>query len=367
MNTYEIEPLEIDLTVPNGSYEVTLRLKAHSDTMFTVYAQHRSFIVRDYEIKAEEEYEKTFIVNVCDRHFNGAEYEHVTGIKIQLACDGDITATAAAEPVNVPVVYICGDSTVTDQPAEYPYDPASTFCGWGQAFGMLTHDIAVSNHAQSGSCTKEFMASNLTAFENKIKPGDYMIIEFGHNDQKLAELDADGGYKRNLIQLVKTARAHGAEPVICSPINRIIFNPDGTLKNLLGAYRDAAKAAAQELGITFIDLWQRTTDYFETAGPVKSWQFFRCLGDSRDYTHTNDRGGTMIAKFFAQEMLKQNGPLSEYINKAAIGTEQIYADPGDKADCSKEAAHIGTIGLVNVPEDFDADITGLQIPGSAKK
>lgn len=356
-----MEPLEINLAVPNGNYEVTLNLTAHCDTVFTVYAQHRSFVVRDYAIRAGETFEKKFIVNVCDRKFNGAEYENVTGIKIQLVCDGDLTATAAAEPVDVPTVYICGDSTVTDQPAEYPYSPSSTYCGWGQAFGMLTHDLAVSNHAQSGSCTKEFMASNLTAFENKIKPGDYMVIEFGHNDQKLAELDAHGGYKRNLIRLAKLARSHGAEPIICSPINRIIFEADGTLKNLLGTYRDAAKAAAGELGITFIDMWKRTTDYFVTAGPVKSWQFFRCLGDSRDYTHTNDLGGTLAAKFFAQQMLEQSGPLAEYIDSSAVATEQIYADPGDKADCEKEAAHAKTIGLVNVPEDFDADITGLQI------
>ena len=225
---------------------------------------------------------------------------------------------------------------------------------------MLTHDLAVSNHAQSGSCTTAFMASNLTAFEEKIGPGDYMVIEFGHNDQKIKELDAFGGYKANLIKLAKLAMEKGAVPIICSPINRIIFEPDGTLKNLLGDYRDAAKAAAEELGITFIDLWKRTTDYFETAGPVKSWRFFRCLGDERDYTHTNDLGGTLAAKLFAQEMAAQRGPLAPYIDMDGVGVEQVTADPGDKDDNAAVLSHIQNIGLVNVPEDFDADITGLQ-------
>lgn len=361
MNSYNLEPLEINLNAPNGSYEVTVNIKAHCDTVYNIYSQHRTFVVRDREIKAGEEQEITFIVNVCDRHFHGADYEKVPGIKISIVSDGDLTATAAATTANVPTLYICGDSTVTDQPAEYPYNPTSTFCGWGQAFAMLTDNLAVSNHAQSGSCTTEFMQSNLTAFADKIKPGDYLVIEFGHNDQKLAELDAFGGYASNLEKLVMLARDKGADPVICSPINRIIFQEDGTLLNLLGDYRNAAKAVAEKTGCTFIDMWQRTTDYFVTAGPVKAWQFFRCLGEQRDYTHTNDVGGSMIAKFFAQEMIKQNGPLAKYIDKTKLEVEQVYADPGDKPDNAEEMAHIKTIGLANVPGDLDADITGLQI------
>lgn len=361
MNSYNLEPLEINLKAPEGNYEVTVNIKAHCDTVYNIYSQHRTFVVRDKAIKAGEEQEITFIVNVCDRHFHGAEFEKAEGIKISIVCDGDLTATAMASTVKAHTMYICGDSTVTDQPSDYPYDPVSTYCGWGQAFSSLTKNLAVSNHAQSGSCTKEFIESNLTAFQDKIKPGDYMVIEFGHNDQKIPELDAFGGYTKNLEKLVRIAREKGAEPIICSPINRIIFQEDGTLLNLLGDYRSAAKAAAEKAGCTFIDMWQRTTDYFVTAGPVKAWRFFRCLGEQRDYTHTNDIGGTMIAKFFAQEMIKQKGPLAEYIDEALIDVEPVYADYGDKADNSGEMAHIKTIGLANVPADLDADITGLQI------
>lgn len=361
MNSYMLEPLEIDLNAPNGNYEVTVDIKAHSDTVFSVYSQNRYFHAIDRHISAGEEAELKFIVNVCDYHFYDCDYCAVPGIKISIASDGDLTVTAAAQPVNVPTVYICGDSTVTNQPAEYPYHPESTYCGWGQALPMLIKGgLAVSNHAQSGSCTAEFMSSNLTAFQDKIKPGDYMVIEFGHNDQKRAELDAYGGYKSNILKLAAIAREKGASVIVCSPINRIIFEPDGTLRNLLGSYRDAAMKAAKELNADFIDQWKRTTDYFETAGPVKSWQFFRCLGDERDYTHTNDRGGIMIAKFFAQEMLAANGVLAQYIDPELLNVEQIYADPGDACENNDALEHSKTIGLVNVPEDFDADITGLQ-------
>ncbi len=361
MNGYINEPLEINMPAPNGTYEITVTITAHSDTTFSLYSQHRSFIVRDREIKKGESVDITFAVSVSDRHFAECEYEKAAGIKIQIATDGDITATAAVSPVDIPTVYICGDSTVTDQPASYPYEPSSTYCGWGQAFPELIYpSLAVSNHAQSGSCTTEFIANNLTAFENKINRGDYMVIEFGHNDQKRTELDAMGGYKKNLLYLAETARKAGAEPIICSPINRILFMPNGKLMNLLGSYRDAAKAAAKEAGCTFIDMWQRTTDYFETAGPVKSKQFFRHDDVSHDYTHTNDIGGRLIAKMFAQEMIAKKGPLAKHIAADRTETVQLYASPEDKADNAADFAHVAGVGLVNVPEDFDADIRDLQ-------
>lgn len=362
MQSYNNEPLEINLTVPNGTYELTVDIKAHNDTVFTLYTQHRSVILRDKALKAGESFSVCFPVSVFDRHFHGAEYENVPGIKVQLVTDGDITATAMASPAEMPTVYICGDSTVTDQPAMYPYFPESTFCGWGQVLpSLLKSGLATANHAQSGSCTTAFMETNLTAFEDKIKPGDFVIIEFGHNDQKLPELDAFGGYKANLLKLAQIARSHGAEPIINSPINRIIFEENGRLLNLLGSYRTACEEAAREAGCTFIDMWQRTTDYFETAGPVKSPSFFHHKDEERDYTHTNDIGGELIAKFFAQEMVKCGGPLAKYIDENCIKTEQVFAGPDDKLQSTEAADHIKTVGLVNVPADFDADITGLQI------
>ena len=363
MKSYVNEPLEIHLNAPNGCYEVCVNIKAHCDTVFTLYAQHRNVIRRDVEIKAGEEKDFTFAVSVFDRHFHGGSYEKADGIKIQIATDGNVTATATATPKSeIRTVFICGDSTVTDQPAEYPYDPVSTYCGWGQAFPSLVKPtLAVANHAQSGSCTTEFMETNLKAFEDIIKPEDIVVIEFGHNDQKHVELDAFGGYKNNLLKLAAMAREKGAYPVICSPINRIIFEPDGSLRNLLGEYRNAAKAAAEEADCAFIDMWQRSTEFFVKAGPVKSWQFFRSDATSRDYTHTNDKGGELVAKFFASQMLETNGPLAKYIESDRVVIEEIIADPGDKDDNSDVLRMLSNVNLVNVPEDFDADITGLQI------
>lgn len=364
MKSYINEPLVISMAVPNGNYEVTLSIKAHEDTVFSVLSQSRRFIRNDVVIKDGESMDIVFNANVCDYHFDGGEYTEVKTIDIYILCDGAVTATAAVSPVDIPTIYIAGDSTVTDQPAEYPYEPSETFCGWGQALqGFLKPGIAVSNHAQSGSCTMAFIGTNWTAFKDKIRPGDVLVCEFGHNDQKIKELDAYGGYAQRLRYFVEYAREKGAYPILNSPINRIIFEPDGTLRNLLGEYRDAVKSVAEEMNVPFIDMWKRTTEYFETAGPVKSWGFFRCKGNERDYTHTNDIGGLLIAKFFAQEIVK-NGvkPIADFVDENRIETVQVTADEGDSFDNSSMKEHLKMIGLVNIPDgDIDADITGLQI------
>ena len=100
---------------------------------------------------------------------------------------------------------------------------------------------------------------------DRIKPGDFMVIEFGHNDQKKPELSAEGGYSKNVGALIDLAKAKGAVPIVCSPINRIIFEPDGHLKNLLGGYRNAAKETAERGGAAFIDMWSMTTDYMAVS------------------------------------------------------------------------------------------------------
>ena len=138
MKSYTNEPLVISIEVPNGNYEVTVSIKAHEDTVFSLLSHARRFIRNDVEIKANESMDITFNANVCDFHKDGADYTEVKTLDVFILCDGAVTATAAVSPVDVPTIYIAGDSTVTDQPAEYPYVPSETFCGWGQALQYQT-------------------------------------------------------------------------------------------------------------------------------------------------------------------------------------------------------------------------------------
>lgn len=365
MIKYENEPLKIEIPVPNGTYEVKVTVHADEDIEFTIYSQTRRVMAQDAKMRQGEVRDFDLTVSVCDRSFFEKEPEIFNGVEIYIACDGGLRATASVSPAEIPTIYICGDSTVTDQPAQYPYNPKSTYCGWGQMLPQfLDNKLAVENQAQSGSSTKVFIENNWNAFKDKIKKGDVLIVEFGHNDQKIEELDPFGGYSKNLRYFINYARELGAYPILHSPINRILFQEDGTLLNLLGDYRNAVKKVCEEMDVPFIDLWKRTTDYFVTAGCVKSWGFFFGDENGRDATHTNDIGANLIAKFVMQEMLKQKvEPIYTHIKAELIDTEQVYADPDDKMDMSKELAHIKTVGLVNMPstlQDIDADITKLQ-------
>ncbi len=361
MIRYEKEPQEIKMAVPNGNYEVTLGITAHANTVYTVYSQNRRFVAVDKEISAGETQKLTFVVNVCDYIRRDASYS-VDGIQIFIVCDGELSVVSEYVSVQVPTLYIIGDSTVTDQPAEYPYDPEKTYCGWGQVLPMLLdNQIAVSNHAESGATSKEVFQVHFETLRRKLRPGDYLIIEFGHNDQKESELDAFGGYSRYLRYFVDYAKVHAVRSIINAPINRIIFDDNGKILNLLGDYRNAAKEVSEWGHIPFIDLWTATTDFFEPLGLYTAKKYFRHDAESQDYTHTNDLGGVIIAKLWADRIANAGiKGLSEHVLTDRLAIGEIKVDPeAPKESNAHEFARLKSIGLGTVPADLDADISHI--------
>lgn len=361
MIKYRKEPLELKENVPNGNYEVRLSVTAETETMYTVYSQNRRLAAEDVPVKSGETQTMTFIVNVCDYVRREASHK-ADGVEVRIVCDGIISAALSVSPVDVPTLYILGDSTVTDQPSEYPYDPEKTYCGWGQVIPMLFDNaIAVSNHSESGATTAEAREIHFKAVRDKIKPGDYLVLEFGHNDQKQPELDAFGGYADNLRWFVEYAQRCGAQPVLNAPINRIIFDENGKIINLLGDYRNAVKSVAEEKAIPFIDLFTATTDFFEPLGLYTSKKYFRHDEESQDYTHTNDLGGGIVARLCANLIRNaQIDGLSDHILADRLKIEQVKVSP----DASKESnvhefQRLKSIGLGMVPADLDADISGI--------
>lgn len=357
-------PIRFDVCVgKNGTYNVRI-VSENGDGKMTIMSDNRRFMFSDYALEKDKKNVFEFTVNVCDYHKHNCEYEKRDCI--QLMFMGDVAiSTIEIEKVDAPTIYFAGDSTVTDQPAEYPYNPSSTYCGWGQMLGgYLKKGIAVSNHAQSGSTTQDFKECNWLVVKERLKKGDMLFVEFGHNDQKVESLDAFGGYADNLRYYVNEARKAGAIPVLCSPINRIIFQEDGTLLNLLGEYRKAVKSVAEEMNVAFVDMWSKTTEYFEADGAVHAWSWFWGDGEKRDYTHTNDFGGALVAKFGAQEIVdKKILPVCDFVKTELISVKIPNRDNTEKIDMSKELEHVSTVGLVNVPKgaipDIDEDITNI--------
>lgn len=339
----------------NGTYRLKVTVTAKEASDYIILCENRRWLYEG-SVQEGETKEHSFTVNLCDIYQFGREYTKKEALTVGVM--GNVSYTCLAEPVDAPTVYIAGDSTVTDQSASYPYIPSSTYCGWGQMFPLyLSEGLAVSNHAQSGLSTEDFKEANWLVVKERLKAGDYLVIEFGHNDQKKEDLKAFGGYTDNLRYYVQQAKALGAIPILCSPINRILFGADGKLINLLGDYRNAAKCVADEFQVPFLDLWQRTTEYMEAVGEDDAWDYFWCDGTSRDYTHTNDIGGKLIARFVAQEIQKADLPgVQKYIREDSIATP--VPSPSGKKNLARNLNDYRTIGLVNLPE-LDKDITDI--------
>ncbi len=144
-----------------------------------------------------------------------------TTVDIALIGKGAALSAVQIEPVECPVIYIAGDSTVTDQSAEYPYAPGASYSGWGQMLSAyLDSRIAVSNHAHSGLTTESFREEGHYAIlYDRLRAGDYVLLQFGHNDQKLDHLKAEEGYRENLDRYISEIRGKGAYPILVTPIS----------------------------------------------------------------------------------------------------------------------------------------------------
>ncbi|MCX7715258.1 MAG: S-layer homology domain-containing protein [Clostridia bacterium] len=350
-------PVRFDIDVPhNGTYHVKVLIGDYNeDAVVTIQTEWRRFMVSNRKIRAGEFLEAEFTVNVCDVHRK--DEPRFIDRTLNIAVLGDkpcLNAIVVEEAVDVPTIYIAGDSTVTDQSANYPYRPQSTYCGWGQMIGQyLKKGVAVSNHAQSGLTTETFMGVHWEVVKERIKKGDFLFMQFGHNDQKVEKLRAFTGYYENLKYYIDYARKAGVQPVLCTPINRIIFEEDGSLRDLLGEYGLAVKTLAKEENVPCIDLLAKTTEFFTAQGDVDAWNYFWGDGVNRDYTHTNDFGGDIIARFVAQGIVENNIlPIADYVKKDCIDVvfPKEKAKKAKQSNKAKDLNPIDNVGLVNIPK-----------------
>jgi len=214
--------------------------------------------------------------------------------------------------VNMPVVYLAGDSTVCDQADE----PWATWGMMLQAF--FAKDTAVANHAESGLSLASFVAQKrLDKILSTIKEGDYVMIQFGHNDQKETSLEAgaDRGYSKRLTSMIDAVKSKGAHPVVITPVERRRFR-DGKPYGTLQDYAAAAKKVAAEKGVPVIDLNVMSLKFYEALGEEGSKNAFvhypaNTFPDQpqalKDDTHHNPYGGFELAKCVVQG-IKDNVP-----------------------------------------------------------
>ncbi len=297
-------PLSFKVDVPRqGNYKVTLNMhfeEAQKNVLIFTGRRRLAFLG---DIPAGS-FTTTMLVNVCDIVPRGQTriYTDKT-LDITVVADKARFGSMTVVEVNCPTIYIAGDSTVTDQSADYPYAPGTSYSGWGQMLTAYLDDkVAVSNHSHSGLTTDSFRKEgHYAVIEQYSRPRDFFFFQFGHNDQKLAELKASGGYKANLMRYISECRQKGAYPVLVTPIARNTWKGnDGTYNDLLEEYARVCLEIGRIAEVPVLDLHARSMEFVISKGLEAAKTYFF----PKDYTHSNDYGAYIMAGFVAQEIVR---------------------------------------------------------------
>lgn len=214
--------------------------------------------------------------------------------------------SVAIEPDNeTRTVWLGGDSTVTNEGTTYPYCPVDTYCGWGAMLSAwLDRSVAVANHARSGLTTATFRnEGHYDPVRGGMREGDWLLLQFGHNDQKLAELSAKGGYRDNLLRFLDEARAQGVLPVLVTPLSRNTWKDDGTYNDLLALWAGEVCLIGQEREVPVLDLHRLSMDLWCELGDKPAQPWFH----AGDRTHMHDVGAHRVAGLVAGEIQRVCG------------------------------------------------------------
>lgn len=270
----------------NGIYRVTVR----ADAGAKIFTARRNFV----SLSAPGG-KLSFLTHVTEYYpqFSPALSDDRN---IYVSNAGGTISDFSVEPVSARTVYIAGDSTVADQTASAPYCPFDSHCGWGQVLSLFLPNDAVSNQAHSGLTARSFVLDgHFDIVKAHMKPGDLILMQFGHNDQKRRALQPQSEYPEWLKRIAREAMALGGIPVILSPISRIPGRDAGGQFSALGAHAESAKETAKALGIPFIDLHAYTFSRLLALGD-RAKDYFK----PGDGTHTNDYGAYAIARYVAE-------------------------------------------------------------------
>lgn len=226
---------------------------------------------------------------------------------------------------NKPTLHLIGDSTMADKPLDD--NPER---GWGQLFPLFfTQEIDIVNYARNGRSTKSFIEQGLwNNVLNNLKPGDYVMIHFGHNDAKISDTtryaEAHTAYRTNLIKFIQEARSKGASPILITPVNRRKFSDSGEFIDQHGDYPMVVRELSKAMNVPLLDLHARSLELFSTLGPGKSENLF-LRADSgiykfypngkSDNTHFNRTGAIQVARLVISELQRINSPIVKYLGK----------------------------------------------------
>lgn len=344
------QPFELNVEVPDGNWLVTVKIgsrKQAGDTF--IKAESRRLYVNGIRTAKGEFRTVSFVVNKRDDIIreNGIESGRVTlkarekgklnwdsCLNLEIGGDAPVVESVTIEPAgNVTTIFLCGDSTVVDQDIE-------PWASWGQMFPwFFDTSVAVANYAESGERTDTFIgAGRLRKILSVMQPGDYVFVEFGHNDQKINDRPGGGAYYYFATQLktfIDEVRAKGGIPVLVSPTHRRNFDSEGKVVETHLDYPEAMEWVARRENVPFIDLHSMSADFYEALGPEGSKEAFvhykagsypGMTADVADNTHFNTYGAFELAKCVVAGMKHINLPVAGHVVNFS-GYDPSYPSP----------------------------------------
>ncbi len=338
-------PFHFSARVPReGNYRFTVTLgDSAGESVTTIKAELRRLMAEKVQTTREKHEKVSFVVNTrtpaiapvdtiaagvvrlkAPRETVQEAWAWDDAITLEFSNRRPAVCAVEIEPVNVPTLFLLGDSTVCDQSKE-PYN------SWGQ---MITRwfkpVIAVANHGESGETYRDSLSRRrLDKILSLMQPGDWLIMQFGHNDQKQIAMKSGGPfttYQEEIKKHVAGVRARGGVPILVSPMERRGFDEHGRAQSSLIEYADAARVSARELGVAFIDLNAMSKRLYEALGPDKSALAIAAPGGNVDNTHHNNFGSYELAKCIVQAIRDQKLPLAAVIVSEFTGFDPAHPD-----------------------------------------
>ena len=236
-----------------------------------------------------------------------------------------------------PRIFLIGDSTCANK---NPYDAPET--GWGQVLPELfTNAVEIQNHAVNGRSTRSFRNQGLwRKVHDQLHKGDYVFIQFGHNDQKESDTTryaaAQTDYRKNLIRYIEETQAKGATPVLLTPVMRRKFDESGKFVDQHGEYPIVVREIAKQYNISLIDMHTSSQKIIEQHGVESSKKIFMNVAAGiypkfpkgiEDNTHFTTYGARLMANLVADGIVIIGNPLRNFLKKTEFNDKYAYELP----------------------------------------
>jgi lysophospholipase L1-like esterase len=340
------KPFSFAVDLPEGNYNVHVLLgdEAHESTT-TLRVEARRLVLKNLHTAAGRFESSKFTVNVRRSQLASGETVRLKrDEQSHLDWDDQLTlefngtrpcvrALEISKADDTITVYIAGDSTVADQ-AKEPWS------SWGQMLPrFFKQGVAVANYAESGESLKSFVGERrLQKILESIKAGDYLFIQFAHNDQKpgASHVDPFTSYEETLKLYVDEARKRNAIPVFITSMHRRKFDEQGNIVNTLGDYPEAMRQLAKEENVPLIDLNAMSKILFEALGPDGTLKAFvhypaqtfpRQEKELKDDTHFNAYGAYELAQCVVAGIKAKRLGIVKYLADDVPAFDPSHPDP----------------------------------------